>query len=316
VRAPAPLTVPGALAGARADRALAELLELPVGAVRRLLVARRLRIDGRVPKKGDAVRAGAVITLESPALHPGGWLVAAPAGDADDAAALPVLYQDAGVIIVDKPAGVPSHPLLPGEGGTVVDKLAVRYPEIAAASDEAREAGLVHRLDTGTSGCLAVARDRESWRALRAAFSQGAVDKGYRALVHGRVQGPLEIDGAIAHDPADARRMVIAPGGLAAGPGPAVTTVAPLLVGPAHTLVSVTAAGGRRHQVRVHLASAGHPLVGDVLYGAPEAGDVPWHLLHAASLGLPGRPVVHAPLPAPFRAACEARGLVPGRNGL
>lgn len=288
------VTIPPALDASRVDRALAELLELPVNAVRRLLVTGRVRVEGRVPKKGDPVRAGARVEVSGS----GAWLVPGPSLDP--------IYVDADVVIVDKPAGIPCHPLVPGEGGTVVDAIVAAYPEVASASEDPREGGLVHRLDTGTSGCLAVARGRASWQELREAFSQGRVPKTYLALVEGRVTGALRLDEDLVHDRADPRRMQA----VRAGQGQSAATNAVVLsAGPAHSLLRVTVVGGRRHQIRTHLAAAGHPLVGDDLYGASPSADTPWHLLHADSIELPGRPAVRAPLPASFRKALSVRGL-------
>lgn len=302
----ATMTVPAGLDGVRADRALAALLDVGVNAARRLMQARRVRIDGRLASKGDLVRAGSNVVLEGG----GAWLVPARAP------ALAPLLVDAHVVIVDKPAGMPCHPLVPGEGGTVVDALAAAYPEIATASPDAREAGLVHRLDTGTSGCLAVARDRASWGALREAFSSGGVVKRYLALVEGNVQQRLVIESPLVHDAGDRRRMRLALAG-DVGAQDCATVAFAVARGAGHTLVEVEARGGRRHQVRAHLAGAGHPLVGDALYGAPDSPDCPWHLLHASALGLPGRDVVLAPLPRAFREAAARRGLaVPGSGGI
>jgi 23S rRNA pseudouridine1911/1915/1917 synthase len=289
------VAVPSALDGARVDRAIAELYDLPVNAVRRLLLVDRVRVDGRRVKKGDSVRAGSTIRLEG---H-GAWLVPSSAH------AVPQLYVDEHVIVVDKPAGMPCHPLVPGEGGSVVDALVAHFADIAVASEDPREGGLVHRLDTGTSGCLAVARDRATWTALRSAFRDGAVGKTYLALVEGAVSHALVIDDALGHDPADPRRMVALAGGQRA-----TTHVTPLSVTPSHSLVEVRADGGRRHQVRVHLAIAGHPLVGDVLYGAAQQEETPWHLLHASSLQVPGLRSVTAPVPSMFARLAERRGLV------
>lgn len=303
------MAVPPALAGARMDRVLAELLDIPVNAARRLCEAGRVKLDGRRARKGDMARKGSAVEVAG-VVGGAAWLVpTAPPTP------LAVLYEDEGVVVVDKPAGVPSHPLVPGEGGTLVDLLAATHPEIAGASDDAREGGLVHRLDTGTSGCLAVARHRDSWRALRAAFASGAVVKGYLALVEG-AWGPLELrttTAPLAHDSGDPRRMVAraAPRGDDGDDAQQARTSARVVArGPAHALVAVEAEGGRRHQVRVHLAHLGHPLVGDTLYGAPPSSDAPWHLLHAHALLLPGRPRVTAPVPAGLREAARVRGVV------
>lgn len=287
--------VPAALDGARVDRAMAELFELPVATARRLLEAGRVRVDGRQRKKGDAVKAGQALALEGG----GRWL--APVADAR----VKLLRIEADLIVLDKPAGMPCHPLVPGEGGTVVDALAALHPEIEAASPEApREAGLVHRLDTGTSGCLVVARSPSSWRVLRDAFASDRVEKLYLALVEGSVGAASVVEEPIGHDTSDARRMRIDPRGRAAR-----SEVRPLQCGPRATLVEVLMHGGRRHQLRVHLAHLGHPIVGDVLYGATPAADAPAPLLHCRTLVLPGHAPTTAPLPAPMLAAARARGL-------
>jgi 23S rRNA pseudouridine1911/1915/1917 synthase len=269
-------------------------------AARRLLEAGRVRVDGRRRrKKGDRVAAGAVLEVDGG----GGWLAPPPAGGAP----LPVLYLDDDVVVVDKPRGMKCHPLVPGEGGTVVDVLAAAFPDIAAASPAApREAGLCHRLDTDTTGCLAVARTAAAWQRLRAAFGDLlSVQKRYLALVEGAVSEGRTLAGALSHDPTDPRKMRV--GDL--DDDGAATVVAPHGQGGGATLVTVTLVGGRRHQVRAHLAAAGHPVVGDVLYGAAPG---PRALLHAWRLRLPARAgvvTVESPAPDDLVAACAARGL-------
>ena len=250
--------VPAALDGARTDRALAELLDLSVNAVRRMLDNGRVTVGRRKPKKGDPIKAGDVVVVEGS----GAWLVP------DPSLAVPVVFVDDDVIIVDKPAGIACHPLYPGEGGTVVDALVARHPEIAHASDDEREAGLVHRLDTGTSGCLAIARNRGAWTALRAAFSTSHdVTKTYTAVVEGRLDRALDLTSSIAHDPADPRRMLVDDAGHAAHTiAKPISSSSSSSSSSSYTLVEATIDGpGRRHQIRVHLANAGFPLVGDVL---------------------------------------------------
>lgn len=286
----------------RVDRVVAD------GAGVAMAVARRLCGDGRVRgdrgqrlAAGDRLTAGTVIVVEDqPWLQP----VDAP---------LSVLWFDEDVAVVDKPAGLPCHPIDPGEADSVVHRLMARFPEVATASPDAREGGLVHRLDTGTSGCLAVARSREAWRSLRAAVDDA--DKTYLALVAG---APLALDGTvlvdrIAHDRTDRRRMTVVPDGADHDDDVGQTGVVVLgrgrLDGVEVGLVRLALHGGRRHQLRVQLASRGHPLVGDQLYGGPLVGDASGPLLHAWRLALPGKPPVTAGLPGPFRAALEAAGV-------
>lgn len=302
--------VPEVLVGQRVDRAVAELLDIPVNAARRLCEAGRVRVQGRRARKGDVMGSGATLEVQGEVRgqvqgQTCAWLVpAAPQ------APLAVLFEDDDVLVADKPPGIPSHPLVPGEGGTLVDLLVATHPEVAAASEHAREGGLVHRLDTGTSGCIAVARHRDAWRALRATLSAGEVHKTYLALVHGRWSGPddVQVHAPLSHHPRDTRRMIVVPPGDASGQD-AQSRVRVRAAVPGFILVEVTVDVGRRHQVRAHLAHLGHPLVGDVLYGAPPADDADWHMLHAHTLRLPGRPLVTAPVPPAFALVARARGL-------
>jgi 23S rRNA pseudouridine1911/1915/1917 synthase len=213
--------------------------------------------------------------------------------------ALDVLHADARLLAVAKPAGQPSHPLRPGETGTLANALVARYPECAAVGRDVREAGLVHRLDRGTSGVLIAARDLDAYSFARRAFAAGQVDKTYLALVAGAASTG-ELDAPLVQR---GRRSVIArpgdPDALAA-----FTRWRPLASASGVTLLEVTAESGRMHQVRAHLAAAGHPLAGDPLYGGPESvgGQRIEHpFLHARSIALPhpdgGRLSVGAPLP-------------------
>ncbi len=287
--------VPGALDGARADRVVALLFALPRGAARRLIDDKRVRVDDRAVKKGDCLRAGAWVRV----VGDGAWLL--PDASVD----VVVLFANDDLVIVDKPRGVPCHPLLPSEGGTLVDAVCARYPDTALAAPDPRDGGLVHRLDNDTSGAVAIARHRAAHVQMRAQFAAGAVDKRDLALVQGCLRTPVLVDGALAHDPADARRMVLDADGTSA-----TTHAVPLAVGASHTLVLVHADRGRRHQVRVHLASAGHALVGDTVYGAIAlAPPTPsGHWLHALQLELPGVPRVWCAPPAAFVALAAQLG--------
>jgi 23S rRNA pseudouridine1911/1915/1917 synthase len=250
-------------------------------------------VDGTRARKGERVAAGAVVTLrEAPAV--GDALAPVPQPEL----ALDVLHEDAQLVAVCKPAGPPSHPLRAGETGTVANALVARYPECAGAGRDPREAGLVHRLDRGTSGVLLAARDPGAWQALRRAFAAGEVDKRYLALVAGAAadgacDAPLRSAG---------RRAVVARPG-ERGALPASTSWRAIARGAGVTLLAVHAATGRMHQVRAHLAACGAPLVGDPLYGGPTeaAGiEVALPFLHAARVMVPrgGEPLdIRAPLP-------------------
>jgi 23S rRNA pseudouridine1911/1915/1917 synthase len=225
---------------------------------------------------------------------------------------LVVLYEDADLVAVSKPAGIPSHPLRPGEGGTLAEALVARYPECARASIDPREGGLGHRLDRGTSGVLVAARHPEAWRRLRQALAAPGCEKLYLAEVVGEPQPGSLLSLPSVHRIADDRWSVTAAIGrigrsgarvkLDGGRNPldARTEVHLLERRGATALVEARLSKGRAHQVRAHLAYLGTPVVGDVLYGRdPENTEL--HL-HAAVLTLhhptTGRPLrLEAPIP-------------------
>ncbi|MES1210674.1 MAG: pseudouridine synthase, partial [Pseudomonadota bacterium] len=177
-----------------------------------------------------------------------------------------VLFADDGLVAINKPAGVPSLPRTGADRGTAAGAIVARYPECGQASPDAREGGLVHRLDTGTSGVLIAARSRADWNALRDVIAGGQCEKLYLAEVHGqppdqghataaigrtgRRGGTVRLDGGRHPQPADTHFTVVARGGATA-------------------LVEARLSAGRPHQVRVHLAGWGYPIVGDPRYGDP-----------------------------------------------
>lgn len=268
--------------GQRLDHCLAAHTGLSHAAARRAIADGVLRVNGRRAKKGQRLRAGDRVSLVG-ALPDDTALRPPPQPELP----LTVLHLDADVIAVAKPAGVPTHPLRPGERDTLAGALLARHPECADVGDDPREAGFVHRLDVDTSGVLLAARTRAAWLALRAAFHAGRATKEYLALVAGELPAEGELRLALTHDPRDPRRMRTvaddAPGAL-----PARSRYRRLGSGSGFTLVLVIAHTGRMHQVRVHLAHLGCPLVGDTLYGGPASpGDAPGHFLHAARLVIP-----------------------------
>ncbi len=224
-----------------------------------------VRINGRRSKKSEIV--GAEDRVEVAA---GGNRRAAIEPNAD--LTLDVLHEDASVIVVNKPGGVPCHPLNADERDTVMNAVVARFPETATVGEKPLEGGLVHRLDNGTSGALLIARNRGAFEKLRDAIRAGRIARRYEALVAGSVAQKIQIDSPIAHHAKNARKMIVGDPS-SANPkraGRAATTVVePIRRIGEFTLLSVAPKTGSRHQIRVHLASVGHPIVGDTLYGGP-----------------------------------------------
>jgi 23S rRNA pseudouridine1911/1915/1917 synthase len=256
----------------RVDRFLAALHpKVSRAAFARLLARGGVTVGGRRARKGDLLRGGEEVRFAAPAAR--GRERIPP----DANSSLLVRFEDAQLVCVEKPAGMPCVPLSTRERGTVANALVARYPELASVGGPL-EAGLLHRLDTATSGLLLAARTAVAHAALRAAWKSGHVEKTYLAIVEGSVAAPGRIDAPLAHHPKSARRMVVANARAASRALQARTDFAPLRApdaGPygARTLLSVRLHEGRRHQIRVHLASIGHPVVGDALYGSAGGAD-------------------------------------------
>jgi len=204
------------------------------------------------------------------------------APDAD--LALEVLLETDAYVVVDKPAGVPSYPLKEGELGTLAGALVARYPEMRGVGYSKREPGILHRLDTDTSGVMLAARDQDTFDELRRMLEAGEIEKRYLARCTGIVPAPFVIETPIANDPRDRRKVRVCtdPREIKRLGAQAARTEVLSSTPAAHgSLIEVRANNARRHQIRVHLASIGHPLLGDPLYGGPP---LEHHLLHASSL--------------------------------
>jgi 23S rRNA pseudouridine1911/1915/1917 synthase len=209
-----------------------------------------------------------------------------------------VLYEDPAVIAVNKPAGVVVHAGAGVREGTLVNRLVHRFQALSRVGGELRP-GIVHRLDKQTSGVLLVARTDAAHRALAAQFAARTVEKTYLVLVHGRVRADRgRITTPIARDPVRRIRMTTR---LASG-REALTEYAVRRRFQRFTCLEVRIGTGRTHQIRVHLASLGHPVAGDRLYGAPPAERMFLHAWRIAfdSPATGRRVAVEAPLPAPL----------------
>jgi 23S rRNA pseudouridine1911/1915/1917 synthase len=254
--------LPGALAGERLDRAVALLSGASRGQVNGWLEAGHVSVGGQiVTSRSRRVRAGEVVALDAPI--PAG--AAAPA--ADPAVVVPVVWSDDQVIVVDKPAGVVVHPGAGNRAGTLVHGLLARFPDLAerAGGSELRP-GIVHRLDKGTSGLLMVARTPEAHAALVAQLARRQVGREYETLVWGTVEADAGlVDAPLGRSTRDPTRFRVQAGGR-----PARTRyfVEARYGHPVpSTELRCQLETGRTHQIRVHLASIGHPVVGDDRYG-------------------------------------------------
>jgi len=270
--------VPPEATGQRIDHALADALPaLGVAGARRLLAAGGVRVDGRRMRKGDKLATGQTIDVDDAALAAETARQNATPVRPDPDLALAVLYEDETLVAVAKPAGVPSHPLRPGELGTAANAICARFPSCATASPDAREGGLVQRLDTGTSGVLIAARTAGAWAPLHAALTAEDCEKTYLAEVTGAPPGGGVEEAPIGRVGRRGARVRVGGG---RRPLEARTVWQLVEQRDGTALVRAHLHAGRTHQVRAHLAAAGHPVVGDDQYGTGGAA----LRLHAAAV--------------------------------
>ncbi len=272
--------IPNALDGERVDRVVSMLCDLTRKEASELVAAGGVRLGGRpVTLRSRRVTEGELLEIEAP-----------PTADAPDEleadpdVEVPVVFADDQVVVVDKPAGLVVHPGAGRRSGTLVHGLLARFPDIAAVGDPARP-GVVHRLDRGTSGLLMVARTPLAYDSLVSQLAARTVDRRYLALTWGHFDNPAGVvDAPIGRGARDRTRMTVTAGGRSARTG---YQVLESYDQPAEaTLVECRLETGRTHQVRVHLAAIGHPVVGDVRYGGARPYLSPGRpFLHAAELG-------------------------------
>jgi 23S rRNA pseudouridine1911/1915/1917 synthase len=242
-------------------------------AAARLIREGGVRINGRTAHAADRVSAGDIVEYEPPEPRP-------PARAKAESIPLRVVYEDADLVVIDKPAGMVVHPAPGHHSGTLVHALLGLGGEWSAAGGETRP-GIVHRLDKGTSGLIVAARNDASHRALAAQLRDRSLSRTYLAIARGSLTSDAgELEGSIGRHPRDRTRMAVVAGGRYAR-----TRYQVVERRRNHTLLRCDLDTGRTHQIRVHLATLGHPLAGDAEYGGREPGaDRP--MLHAWRLRL------------------------------
>ncbi len=249
------LSIPEGLTGLRVDAALIRLFGLSRTTAAELADAGEVRVDGRIRGKGDRVSAQAWLEVRLPG--------PAPPPPPEPVAGLAVVYVDDHVLVVDKPVGVAAHPSPGWTGPTVSGGVAAMGFELASSGAQERQ-GIVHRLDAGTTGLMVLARSERAYTALKRAFKDRTVDKGYHALVQGHPDPSTgTIDAPIDRNPSHDWRFAVVAGGR-----PSVTHYSTIEAFPAASLLHITLETGRTHQIRVHMAALRHPCVGDAIYGA------------------------------------------------
>jgi 23S rRNA pseudouridine1911/1915/1917 synthase len=289
-------TIPLELAGLRLDQALAKLLpEESRTRLAKLIDAGHVRVDGATPSPRLKMKSGESVEVE---------LVPRPAETAFRAQEmeLTVVHEDDDVLVIDKPAGLVVHPGSGNWEGTLLNALLHHAP----GAEHLPRAGIVHRLDKDTSGLLVVAKTETAQQALVRQLQARTVKRTYLALVRGRIVKAGTVDAPIGRHPVHRTKMAVVDSGK-----PAVTHYRVREAFPAHTLLECDLETGRTHQIRVHLASIGHPLEGDPAYSGRGARLLERQALHAWKLAFEhprtGKLVsFESPMPADFRALLDS----------
>ncbi|MBP7828308.1 MAG: RluA family pseudouridine synthase [Kiritimatiellae bacterium] len=300
------IEVPPADAGKRLDLFLvARLPGTTRPLVTRAIERKAVHVNDRPAAKGTRLAAGDRIEIVE-LMETTDWK-AAPNPELP----LAVLHENPAFLVLDKPAGLPVHPLEPGDAHTLVSALLARYPELSALGPDPLFPAIAHRLDADTSGVLLAARDEATYDFFRRQFRAGSVEKKYVALVIGHVERGGRLDQFLAHAGGEAHRMIVVRDGTRGRrPMRAITEYEPRERLPGHTLLDVRIRTGVTHQIRCQLASAGHPVAGDRLYGRASE-DIPRLFLHAAEIAFRDPRAgtecrFQAPLPADLQAALES----------
>ncbi|WP_157156012.1 MULTISPECIES: RluA family pseudouridine synthase [unclassified Diaminobutyricimonas] len=271
------LPVPDGLVGERVDTAVAKLLGFSRSFAAETAESGGVSLDGVVLGKSDRLSAGGWLEVSwQPKQPPTVIPVVVPE--------LTIVHDDDDIIVIDKPLGVAAHPSVGWEGPTVLGALAGAGFRVATSGPSER-AGIVHRLDAGTSGAMVVAKSERAYAALKRAFHDREVDKVYHAVVQGHPD-PLRgtIDAPIGRHPSSDWKFAVTSDGK-----PSVTHYETLEAFPSASLLEIHLETGRTHQIRVHMAAQRHPCVGDTMYGADPTISARLGLtrqwLHAVRLG-------------------------------
>jgi 23S rRNA pseudouridine1911/1915/1917 synthase len=259
-------SVPPEYDGQRLDRFLVSVLEgYSRSQIQKLIADGHVTVQRRRSARANlALRGGESVFVVTPA--------AVPSEVGAEEIALPILYQDADLAVIDKPAGMVVHPAAGHSSGTLVNALLHHITDLSGVGGELRP-GIVHRLDRGTSGVMVVAKNDAAHKELARQFQDREVEKEYIALVWGVVHAGRRIDAAIGRDPVNRQKM----SARTKHARHAVTRITRAHHLPGVTLCQVAIHTGRTHQIRVHLSAIGHPIVGDSLYGGIHrrvAGDI------------------------------------------
>jgi 23S rRNA pseudouridine1911/1915/1917 synthase len=281
------VSIPEGLGGERVDVALSRLFGFSRAFAQEIIDAGGVLVAGKKVAKSDRVQGGDMLDLtfepkKAPSIEP---IVVE---------SMKIMYDDDDVVIVDKPPGLAAHPAPSWDGPTVLGALAGAGYRISTSGPPERQ-GIVHRLDVGTSGLMAVAKSEVAYSVLKRAFKAREVEKIYHALVQGHPDPSTgTIDAPIGRHPSSSWRFAVVAGGR-----DSITHYETLEAHPAASLMSVSLETGRTHQIRVHMSAHRHPIVGDTLYGADpvlaERLGLERQWLHAMELGFV-HPVTHKPV--------------------
>ena len=299
--------IPAELDGKRLDQAMAVLFQdFSRSRLQQWIREGQVQVDSQVMRPKDKVYAGQQVTLQATLAPEGDW-------EAQDIP-LPIVYEDAHLLVINKPAGLVVHPAAGNASGTMLNALLHHAPQL----ENLPRAGIVHRLDKETSGLLVVAKDLTTHKELVAQLQAREFEREYQAIVVGVMTAGGTVDAPLGRHPVQRKRMAVVERGK-----PAVTHYRVLERFRAHSLIRVNLETGRTHQIRVHMAYVHYPLVGDPVYGgrlklprgctselAEALRQFRRQALHAARLG-----IVHphtgehlawqAPLPADMQALLE-----------